>query len=165
MASNSWGPVFPVSTTCSQEDWRAAVCFCLKGARRGQDNCCPSISIGRRQGGRAITLHHAVRNRGGASPGRSIARLDPRTQDRSIRARSSRKLAGRRAAAKPALFLRSRTWRNDQADFRCGRTYQARRASSSIACPRYGCSRKARFATAPDPGASSTILPSTGATV
>ena len=99
------------------------------------------------QGRRKMPLHHAVGNRARIAGRRGLPWLVAGRWHRSIRTAAAGKPAGLRAAAEPALFVRPRTRRNDQADFRGGRARTSRAGWCSTACPRSGCWRKARCAT------------------
>ena len=66
---------------------------------------------------------------------------------RGVRIAAAGKPARFRAAAEPALFVRSRTRRDHQADFRGRRSRRSRTGWCSTAFPRSGCWRRARCAT------------------
>ncbi len=74
------------------------------------------------QGRREVPLHHLVRDRARTARRGGVARLVAGRRHRGLRTAAAGKPAGFRAAAEPALFVRSRTRRNHQADLRSGRS-------------------------------------------
>src|SRR6478609_9420340 len=65
-----------------------------------------------------MPLHHAVGNGARASRERGVTWLEAGWRHRDIRVAAAGKRAGFGAATKPALFLRPRAWRGNQADIR-----------------------------------------------
>ena len=105
----SRGHVFLVEGAPGTGKTTIALQFLLEGARAGEK----------------VPLHHAVGNRARIARRRGLPWLDAGRRHRGIRIAAAGKPAGFRAAAEPALFVRPRTRRNHQADFRSGRALPA----------------------------------------
>ena len=128
--------------------------------RHGQDHDRAALPAGRRGGRRAGPLHHPVRDRERAARRRGVARLDARRRDRDLRAGAAREPARCRPAAEPALFLRPRARRDDQADLRGGRARSSPSASCSISLSEIRLLGAELAALSPaDPGAEALFRP------
>ena len=135
--------------------------FLVEGAPgHRQDHGRAAIPARRRQGRREVPLHHAVGDRARAARGGGVAWLGAGRRHRGVRAVAAGKPARFRAAAEPALFVRSRTRRNHQADFRGGRARQAEPGGAGQPLRNPAAGAKLAALPAADPGDSSIISPS-----
>ena len=126
-----------------------ALQFLMEGARAGEKCLYITLSETERELARRRRLAWLVAGRA----------------DRGVRIAAAGKPARFRAAAEPALFVGSRTGRDDQADIRSRRTRAGRAAWCSTACRKSGCWRRARCAIAGRSWRSNTISHNIGATV
>ena len=150
-ASGAWTISWPA-------DFHGGICFWSRatpGPARRRSRC-SSCWRARRPARSASTSPcpkpSASCGTGAASHGWS---LDERY--RGLRAVAAGEPARRRTAAEPALFVRPRTRRNHEADFRGRRARRSRAGWCWTASPRSGCWRKARCAIGGRSWRSSTI--------